>query len=59
MLDFVEAKAYEFEPFNVLLKDFNVFINGSKRTIYMDIINKYPIRDIFEKLIKVIIFIFV
>lgn len=52
MLDFVEAKAYDFEPFNVLLKDFNVFVNGSKRTIYMDIINKYPIRDIFEKLIK-------
>src|SRR5687767_12164292 len=29
MIRFVEAKAQEFEPFNVLLKDFGVFYNGS------------------------------
>ena len=52
MVRFVESKAAEFEAFNVFLKDFGVFYNGSKRTIYMDIVNKYPIQDIFEKLIK-------
>lgn len=52
MLDFVEEKADSFEPFNVFLKGFNYFIHGSKRTIYLDIVNKYPIREIFENLIK-------
>lgn len=52
MIGFVEEKAAEFKPFNVFVKDFGVFYNGSKRTVYMDIINKYPIREIFEKLIK-------
>jgi 2'-5' RNA ligase len=52
MIKFVESKAAEFKPFNVFLKDFGVFYNGSKRTIYMDIVNKYPIQDIFEKVIK-------
>lgn len=52
MIGFVEEKAADFSPFNVFVKDFGVFYNGSKRTIYMDIVNKYPIHDIFEKLIK-------
>lgn len=52
MLEFVEEKATSFEAFNVFLKDFNVFYNGSKRTIYMDIVNKYPICEIFENLVK-------
>jgi 2'-5' RNA ligase len=52
MIRFVESKAFEFKPFNIFLKDFNVFYNGSKRTIYMDIVNKYPIQEIFEKLVK-------
>lgn len=52
MIEFVESKAAEIEPFNVFLKDFGTFYNGSKRTIYMDIVNKYTIQDIFEKLIK-------
>lgn len=52
MLSFVENKALDFNPFNIFLKDFGVFYHGSKRTIYMDIVNKYPIRDIFEKLVK-------
>jgi 2'-5' RNA ligase len=48
----VEAKAAHFKPFNIFLKDFGVFYNGSKRSIYMDIVNKYPIQEIFEKLVK-------
>lgn len=48
----VEVKAAAFEPFNVFLKGFGVFFNGSKRTIYMDIVNKSPIQEIFEKLVK-------
>jgi 2'-5' RNA ligase len=52
LIEFVESKARYFESFNVFLKDFGTFHHGAKRTIYMDIVNKYPIRDIFEKLVK-------
>jgi hypothetical protein len=52
MLRFVEARAAEIETFNVFLKDFGVFYNGSFRTIYMDIVNKSPIQEIFEKIVK-------
>lgn len=52
MVRFVEARAAEFAPFNVFLKDFGVFHNGSFRTIYMDIVNKSPIQEIFEKIVK-------
>lgn len=52
IIRFVEARAAEFNPFNVFLKDFGVFYNGSKRTIYMDVVNKFYIQDIFEKLVK-------
>lgn len=52
MIAHVEEKAASFAPFNVFLKDFGVFYNGSKRTIFMDIVNKYPIREIFEKTVK-------
>lgn len=52
MIRFVEEKAAEFEPFNILLKDFGVFVNGTKRTVYMDIVYKSPIQDMFEKLVK-------
>lgn len=48
----VEVRAAHFKPFNIFIKDLNVFYNGSLRTIYMDIVNKYPLRDIFEKLVK-------
>jgi 2'-5' RNA ligase len=48
----VEVRASKFKPFNVFLKDFGVFFNGAKRTIYMDIVNKYPIQEIFEELVK-------
>jgi 2'-5' RNA ligase len=52
MINYVESKATAFKPFNVFLKDFGVFYNGSMRTIYMDIVNKYPIQEVFEKLVK-------
>jgi hypothetical protein len=52
MIRFVEARAAEVQPFNVFLKDFGVFYTGSFRTIYMDIVNKSPIQEIFEKIIK-------
>ncbi len=52
MLRFVETRVREFKPFNVFLKDFGFFFNGSKRSIYMDIVNKTPIQEIFERLVK-------
>jgi hypothetical protein len=52
MIHHVESKAAYFKPFNVFIKNLNVFRFGSSRTIYLDVINKYPIRDIFEKLVK-------
>lgn len=52
MIGFVEAKAATFAPFNIFVKDFGVFYHGSRRSVYMDIVNKYPIRDIFEKIIR-------
>ncbi len=52
LLRFVEARAAEIEPFNVFLKDFGVFYNGSQRSIYMDIVNKYHIQDLFERIVK-------
>lgn len=52
MLRFVEARATALEPFNVFLKDFGVLYNGAFRTIYMDIVNKAPIQEIFEKIVR-------
>lgn len=52
MIRFVEARAAEIEPFNVFLKDFGVFYHGALRTIYMDIVNKTPIQEIFEKIVR-------
>ncbi|MFZ6013457.1 MAG: 2'-5' RNA ligase family protein [Bacteroidota bacterium] len=52
MIRHVASKAMTFKPFNVFLKDFGVFYTGSKRTVYMDIVNKYYIQEIFERLVK-------
>jgi 2'-5' RNA ligase superfamily len=52
MIRFVESKASGFQPFNILLKDFGVFYHGSKRTVYMDIVYKSPIQEVFEALVK-------
>src|SRR3982751_6768494 len=48
----VEVKVAIIKPFNIFIKDLNVFYYGAERTIILDIVNKYPVRDIFEKLIK-------
>jgi hypothetical protein len=52
IIQHVETKAAYFKPFNVFIKNLNVLNYGTTRTIYLDIVNKYPIRDIFEKLVK-------
>lgn len=52
MIRFVEARAAKIEPFNVFLKDFGVFYHGALRTIYMDIVNKSPVQEIYEKIVK-------
>lgn len=52
MIRHVETKARDLEPFNIFLKDFGVFFQGEKRTIYMDIVNKSPIEEIFETMIR-------
>lgn len=52
MLEHVEANAREFQPFNVFIKNLAVFHHGTARTIFLDIVNKYRIRDIFESLIR-------
>lgn len=52
MIRHVEKKAAAFEPFNVFLKGFGVMYNGSRRTVYMDIVNKSPIQEILEKVVR-------
>ena len=52
IIRFVESKAMEFEPFNIFLKNLNFFHQGPNRTIYLDIVNKYLVQDIFEKVVK-------
>lgn len=52
MLDLIQKKASTLQPFNIFLKDFGVARQGEHRTIYLDIVNKYPIRELFEQLVK-------
>ncbi len=52
MIEHVERKASSFRPFNVFLKGFGVMYNGSKRSVYVDIVNKSPVQEIFEKLVR-------
>jgi 2'-5' RNA ligase len=52
IIQYVELKAAYFKPFNIFIKNLNVFHHGANRTIYLDVVNKYPIRDIFEKVVK-------
>ncbi len=51
MLQYARSKAAYVKPFNIFLKNFNAFRQGSSSTIYLDIINKYPISDIFKELV--------
>lgn len=50
VLAVIEERLQNFNAFEVIIKDFGVFHHGSNRTIYMDIVNKYRIRDIFESI---------
>lgn len=52
MMKHVELKAERLQAFNLFIKDLNVFHHGAARTIYLDIVNKYSVRDVFESLIK-------
>lgn len=52
MIRFAQARAAEIEPFNVFLKDFGIFFNGALRTIYLDIVNKAPVQELFEKIVR-------
>ncbi len=52
IIRFVENAAMKLSPFNIFIKDLNVFHNGPYRTIFLDVVNKYPVRDVFEKLVK-------
>jgi len=52
IIRFVESKAMDFEPFNIFIKNLNFFHHGPNRTVYLDIVNKYLIQDIFEKVVK-------
>jgi len=39
-----------FKPFHINLKNLNVFKHGDKRTIYLEVVNKWPLCDVFEQL---------
>ena len=47
----VESKLCSFKPFDVSVKNLNVFVQSNhKRTIYLDVVYKTPICEIFETL---------
>lgn len=48
----VEIKALTFDPFNIFIKDLKFFALGTKRSIFLDILNKREVCEIFERLIK-------
>ena len=48
----VEEKAMTFDPFNIFIKGLSYFGDESNRTIYLDILNKSDVQDIFENLVK-------
>ena len=48
----VSAIATQFTAFNIFLKDLSVVYAGVNRTIVMNVLNKYPVREIFEKLVR-------
>ncbi|HYI77313.1 MAG TPA: 2'-5' RNA ligase family protein [Chryseolinea sp.] len=52
IIQFVESKAFDFQPFNIFIKNLNFFHSGTTRSVYLDIVNKYLIQDIFEKVVK-------
>ena len=48
----VTNAAAQFAPFNIFLKDLSVLHTGPHRTIAMNVLNKYPVREIFEKIVR-------
>jgi 2'-5' RNA ligase len=48
----VEEKAVTFDPFNIFIKGLSYFGDEPNRTIYLDILNKSDVQDIFENLVK-------
>jgi 2'-5' RNA ligase len=52
IIEHVESTAAHFNPFNIFIKNTIAFHHGSFRTICLDIVNKYHVRDIFEKTVK-------
>ncbi|HEX6891961.1 MAG TPA: 2'-5' RNA ligase family protein [Chryseolinea sp.] len=48
----VESKAAKFDPFNIFLKGLKYHWMYSNRSIYLDILNKPDVREIFGKLVK-------
>jgi 2'-5' RNA ligase len=48
----VDSKISSFTPFHVYLKDLNVFNHGATRTIYLEIVHKAPICEIFENIVE-------
>ena len=48
----VEIKALTFDPFNIFLKDLKYFRQGTTHTIYLDVLNNFEVRGIFERLIN-------
>lgn len=50
LLDLLEDRARTCQPFNVFLKDFGYTIQGDKRSIYIDIINRYAVAELVEHL---------
>lgn len=48
----VTEVAAQLTAFNVFLKDLSVMYTGANRAIVMNVLNKYPVREIFEKLVR-------
>lgn len=49
---YVAGVATQLTAFNVFLKDLSVMYTGTSRMIVMNVLNKYPVREIFEKLVR-------
>jgi hypothetical protein len=52
MIQHVTEKAKHFKPFNIYIKDLSASHEHHSHRIYLNIVNKYPLRDLFGKLIR-------
>lgn len=52
MIQHVSEKVKHINPFNIYIKDLSVSHDPKGHRIYLNIVNKYPLRDLFGKLIK-------